>query len=510
MELSEKPIRIVAGEWDRFGGRCNEIINSYLVSKVLGCDFKFLWPKVEMRLLGNVTDQLAYFSDEFVNDHCCDSIDGPIYALSTGPEKSKDDLLSEIQKSGFKNFKLNDNRRIALIRGVDTQNLYKSLSETIWSENALNLKEVTRKTMNDKGIVDSIHIRSGDLLNGAWRQYPDIEKYVPVSVLFAFLDKNTENYLAIISDTFSISDIATKKYPNTISNIEIHHETKTDDFLVDLQDLFIMSFSKRVFAPKGSVFSILGARLGGSETTLIYNNFTSEDWNLSLKLSLDPKTYLEFPPEISNILQVRDIAWLIDRLWGQLEIEVFDEATRIAALADESFVLSLSQRSIALLLNGNFLEAEKFALAAKELAQLSLTTHGDPLYYALVAELAVSLVRTICSLNLEDDVLSDIRIQFQKIFAVKNVYQIPKASEVDFNLREALEKFDDLIKIFMEMKQSKRISFLENSNLFEIATLNEFCVESFKKSAHQHFLTRLTKTLNSTIDVVLKRVLNEC
>jgi hypothetical protein len=490
--------QIVALEWDGFGGRCNEILNALLVSKVLECNFKFVWPGGDVKILGNVSDQIEYFSQDFITTHCLNSIDGPIYNLWTSPEKSREDLIKEINRSGFINFRIanGSSREIPLIKGINTLELFKELGDTIWSEQAKNVKFSTSLAFKNHQVVNSIHIRSGSLLTGAWRQYPDVQKYVPISVIFAYLKKNTLDKLAIISDTFEISKSVSKNFKNTISNTQLHDETKVKEFWVDLQDLFVMSFSDKVFAPSSSIFSTLGARLGGSETKLIYENFTCDDWDFTLESALNFETYVEYDLNLAKKIQARDIAWLIDRRCMKLNSHDFDKATQIGVAADDSFVVILAQRAISLVSTGNFAQAEKFAQSAKLFAQSTLNTHGDPMYYSMVTMFTVNLIKSLHSLHLTDIDLESLHRQIQYIFA-QNVYQIPKHLEVDPNLLELFHELEKLVKF--STKNSKLFKNYIPEEEIELVFSKNF----FNNNIYEHFLTHLTSALIATIQELL-------
>ena len=492
------PPQIVALEWDGFSGRCNEILNALLVSKVLECNFKFVWPDADVKILGNVSNQIEYFSQDFITTHRLNSIDGPIYNLRTSSEKSREDLIKEIKRSGFTNFRIanGSSREIPLIKGVNTLELFKELGDTIWSEQARNVKVSTSLAFNSHKVVNSIHIRSGDLLTGAWRQYPDVQKYVPISVLLTYLKKNTLEKLAIISDTFEISNYVPRNFNNTISNTQLHAETKVKESWVDLQDLFVMSFSKKVFAPSLSTFSIFGARLGGSETELIYGDFTNDDWDFALESALNSETYVEYNLNLARNIQARDIAWLIDRRCMQLNSQDLDKATQIGVAADDSFVVILAQRAISLVSNGDFVQAEKFAQSAKLSAQSTLNTHGDPTYYSMVTMFTVNLIKNLHSLHLAEIDLARIHRQIQDIFA-QNVYQIPKHLEVDPNLRELFHELEKL------MKFSTKNSKLFKNYRFEKDILLVFSKNIFNNNIYEHFLTNLTSALIATIKELL-------
>jgi len=506
-EEIEQSVRLVAMEWDRFGGRLNEVLNAFLISKILGCDFNFTWPETDREILGNVSDQLHYFSEDFISTHYSDSIDGPVYDLYPSSEKSKEDLLNEMNCSGFENFRLGNrlSRSIPKVKNIDTQSLYQSLGATLWSEEAEKIKETTALIFKTNQVVNTIHIRSGDLLTGAWKQYPDVTKYLPTGVIFTFLRKNSTEKFAIISDTFELSEVISQKFDNTISSVAFHNQASINKFFVDLQDLFIMSLSEKVYAPGSSVFSLLGSRLGGSEISLIYENFENEDWKSAFRLSLESQTYVNFSVDIARKTQARDIAWLVDRLWSQLTFSEFEEATRLAAQADDTFVVSLSQRAIFLLLEGDFLAAEKLMLSAIELAELAIHVHGDPLYYALVASLVICHVQLLCSLDFSDTNVSDIRNQYSKIFD-QGVYQIPKWWEVDPNLRLAHEKFEEILLV---MQQNPEIYLMCNSdakNIFKNKILEEFQRNIFDMCDYAHFLTHLTRALTRTAEATLSEI----
>jgi len=499
----KKPICIVAMEWDGFGSRCNEILNALLISKLVECDFKFTWPKGEQEILGDIDNKLAYFSQNFIDAHHCDSINGRIYNLEVNSEKSIIDLQVEMLKSGSRNFRLSRaSRSIPKVKNVDTQPLYRALGQTIWSQEVWEIKKATELIFHSNQVHHSIHIRSGDLLTGAWKQYPDIEKYLPIGIVFNFLEKNSSNKFAIISDTFEISEVISKRFHNTISSSLFHNQIKSSELFVDLQDLFIMSLGDKVYAPLSSVYSMLGARLGGTETSLIYQDFTIEEWKSTFKSTIESQTYVGFSVEVAKKMQARDISWLVDRLLSQLTGNEFEEATRIAVEKDDCFVVGLSQYAVSLLLAGDFLGAERLNSIAIEKADLVTNVHGDPIYYSLVTSLVIQNIKMLCSLDFSKPNMRALHENYSKVFN-QHVYQIPKWHQIDPNLRYALQIIDAFVSDLQRNPENNLKADLLDDSSFRSKVLDEFQRNMFNKCKYEHFLMHLTNALIRTMEATI-------
>jgi hypothetical protein len=82
----------------------------------------------------------------------------------------------------------------------------------------------------------------------------------------------------------------------------------------------------------------------------------------------------------------------------------------------------------------------------------------------------------------------------------QHVYQIPKLHQIDPNLRQALQIFEELVSKFD--RNIERYS----ANSFENNILEEFQRNIFDKSDYQHFLTQLTKALIKTIEVTINKI----
>ena len=266
-----------------------------------------------------------------------------------------------------------------------------------------------------------------------------------------------------------------------------------------------MSLSEKVYAPSFSVFSMVGSRLGGIETSLIYENFENEDWISTFKSSLDTQTYEDFSIDNAGKIQARDIVWLVDRLWSQLTINELEEATQIAVKADDSFVLGLSQRAILLLMAGDFSAAESNNASALEYAQLAKHVHGDPIYYALTTSLVIRNIKTICTLDFSEYNITQIHNDYSGVFD-QTVYQVPKWHEVDPNLRRALQIFDELVSKLHHNAVRYSANDIDKANSFKNNVLAEFQRNIFDKSNYQHFLTQLTKALIKTLEATLNKI----
>ena len=56
-----------ANNWDRLGGRVLDILNSYILSKKLDCEFIFYWPLDDR--FPEMEEQINFFSQNFIQQH---------------------------------------------------------------------------------------------------------------------------------------------------------------------------------------------------------------------------------------------------------------------------------------------------------------------------------------------------------------------------------------------------------------------------------------------------------
>jgi hypothetical protein len=103
-----KTATLLANNWDRFGGRALDILNGYLLSKKLGCNFAFHWPNDHR--FPEMEEQIWFFSEEFIREHRIERAPEALEVENVNfNEMSLDDALSLINDSRSKHFFRNPN-----------------------------------------------------------------------------------------------------------------------------------------------------------------------------------------------------------------------------------------------------------------------------------------------------------------------------------------------------------------------------------------------------------------
>jgi hypothetical protein len=390
------------------------------------------------------------------------------------------------------------------LAGVDTLALFRNLKDDLWSKQTLEFASRISESMSFSNIGGAIHCRYGDILEGDFRQYPDVKKYVPFVAISKFIEKNSQQSWVVISDTPQVVEVLKSKSHTVVDRSTILMENQFNSIPVDLFDLLLLQESKQVVGPSESAFSKLGAHLSGKEPLELVNELGPTEWEQIFGDILELEIYKDFDPRLRGLIQSRDIAWVLDFRMSYLGLGKFSEAAKIACAVDAENVVAQCQLAFSLGCGNDFVQSLEILNQAKEYASEVKNIHRDPLFYVF-SMLFIVQVLQIFRLGFKQRNLQKIKNLFGELESAISMlndldpYQLPK-DEIIGNFRDVMESIRGKVNL---RSTQKRIPLHVTSILFPPKNstssdfLNFFIQRIFSQNDYEHMLVVISTTLNT-------------
>ena len=518
LDCKNKTGFILAKNWDRLGGRVHEILNGFLLAKVLKLEFRFIWP--EEKRFPEMSEQINIFSEDFIKKHRIYEDQIIDYEEILLPKKFNINLKefkSQIQTISNKYYlRPSSFFEIPVFIDEDSYSLFKDCAEEVFSPKIRELDKKIKIYLKEKGVSRVLHLRYGDLVTGSFRQYPDVHKYFPFCLAYKILSTtNAYSHTIIISDTPEIT-IELCKLNDTFyrSGDLIAEKRNENEFDSLILDLLIMKNCKTVIAPSLSAFSRLGAHLGGNELKII--SVDNQITNINDMLNWINKNFIykNLANNLAGLLFARDIAQLMNKHSIYLDLRDWYKIALIATNADPNFVIGCAQMAVVQSFYGKHSKASKIIKNIKELAFKSMPTHHDPLTYLTVVEifcLTIQIYQQLVKKNRTKSLyLFNEVSKLQKTLKTLNPFQIylkeiiPSLDISLLTLESEIKKLDSETDLSLQIKRLKNNSilrkiFLKKKKFLKSEEIFENIYRSLDKN---HFLVLLVKTL----EILLKKL----
>ena len=412
----------VANNWDRLGGRVLDVLNGYVLSQKLDCNFVFYWPQDER--FPEMDKKINFFSDDFITRYqSLDPIDNerikhPEFNKMSFNEAqllvSKYDNLEYLKKPEFFTLpKFTDEKE------ESASQIYSQIALSVISDEC---KQLFRKFTSEYADHNAVHGRYGDLIDGNFRNYVDTGKYVDTISLKYFLERLyiQERNLIFLTDTpeisFGLKRCLGDKFQN-YQDLGILEGSVQD---IDYQELMILASSKKIFAPSASAFSILASRLGNTPVTIIRKEFSAIPV-IDFVMSKRRRFYNLFPKRIRKQVESRDLISILQFNWQKMNFSTVLRLAHMSYRADPDYAYAVCVQAIIEELNGNISSLNELIREAETISRSFLSTHDDPL--------VVTLLVKYCTLPRESDFERSIVLNELKTL---NPYQFSKEKAIDF------------------------------------------------------------------------------
>ena len=393
----KRDIIVVANRWDGLGGRLHAILNAWSVAHALGLEFRFVWQR---NACTEFAEPREIFDDVFVDrfeiaDSACETrvVLPNLRGLSL--EEAKElcraaTTNSVIKINGCFNVHAfaNEPPETALAR------FRVGLSEIGWSHTLHALIESISGEKYPRG-YSAIHVRAGDLVNGDWRQFVKVEKYMPMAYLeFAIetLSAPDGSPVVLVSDNEPYSRCL-KTRSNLIRPADI--VTSYAD-LTELQrafaDILVLSRARRIAGPRRSVFSQFAAHLGGLKSLSVDDLMTEDDARRFLREGIARGGKEAERSDVLRPVRARDICWFLDVFSDELAVGEQIMLARRAARYEPDFCGALNRSAVALAIAGDYKLSRKASLRALRAAALAADRHADPLFETLATSISAEVL----------------------------------------------------------------------------------------------------------------------
>jgi hypothetical protein len=496
---------ILGRNWDRFGGRCHEILNGFLISQIFKLEFGFIWPEIE--LFEEVNEQILFFSDNFIESYRLDFLKEKPMPFYIQPHITKIELERQIDELNCESIYLTNFFEIPVIEDVNTHILFSKLKKVVWSKSVLELGNKIEILMANNNIEGTIHLRYGDLLHGDFRQYPDVEKYIPFPAALRFLEKNLDKKVVIISDTQEIVSVAMNMRGNVVSRDFFKNQLEQTSMHDDLFDLVLLQESRVVFGPTRSAYSKLGAHLSGHEPIELVGQIQKYDWILILNLAVDGEIYLGLDESLRGSLKSRDLVWLLDFLLSEITLKEFNSVAKIACNADQENIIAKSQMAFGLACLGKFRIAKRIATQAVKGSRDSISIHRDPLFYSQAVSAMIHMIE-ILTYSGKWRYRRKISILIRKVDLILeslgclDPFQLPKLV-VTSNLEKTWSNINEHIlhktKIQAPGFGKKLLDSFKNFFNLNTKYYKSFANSVFTQEEYKHFLVRTSSALDKIV-----------
>ena len=400
---------LVARQSDRLGSRLHAILNAWGVAKVLDMEFRFVWPRNECTELNNPEE---IFDTGFLQNY----------------ELAESSLASEAIEPNFRLMKLEKAREFShehenkvILIGINFEifafagehhesakkRFMAGLHEIDWSP------AIRRLLANEAYIgFEAIHIRAGDIINGAWRQSWPVEKYLPSAFVdFIIRQSAGKSHLPMVvfSDNKEYVDYLRKKFKIVRTSAEmVPGYASFSESQQAFADAIMLSKASCLYAPTLSNFSQFASHIGAVNIVSISEYLDAESALFILLKYLQDALSCE-QSQVLYPLLARDICWLLDVFSDSLTLNDRITWAELAVSYDPGFCVARNRLAIVLAESGRMDIAKDEASKALHIAD-QVTLYHDAQFESLACFISIETLILI-AYSPDDYLLSDCHIR---------------------------------------------------------------------------------------------------
>jgi hypothetical protein len=413
-----------------------DILNGYVLSRRLDCDFVFYWPYDER--FPEMEEQLFFFSDDFIQRHRVffnpEDLNYQFVDFSQMTlENAKKHINYSTKIKYFRNPNFFVSSKFLEDIEKDASNIYVEYAKDSFSSKTL---ELLKHANNSYSNFEAVHGRFGDLLDGNFNQFVDPRKYIDTLSLAALVKelKFNQNNVVMLTDTPEIArgieklencDLRPINHSSTLRIESNHFEKQT-------LELLIMASCRTIYAPSLSAFSILGSKIGGNNLKLI-NSKIENNFEIVLDRKKLRQHYSNFDGSIRKQTMARDLISILQHNWKHFDFKDLKKLILKAKKSDSNYVLALCLASIMNAISSNIPRYKYLMEKAEQQARSRSNIHHDPLILALVTKicfLPLNSQSTEQKIRTEIDGLSP--FQFSKQSALFFLDNLPASANESF------------------------------------------------------------------------------
>lgn len=388
---------VVARRWDGLGGRLHAILNAWSVARALGLEFRFVWPRNTFR---GLHEPREIFDDAFLarfeigESSRLDRKSLPPPTTMSLPEARAFCATAEPHSmidvwECFEVLAFADET----VEAAEAR-FRAGLSELGWSSAARELIDAVSRA-KDRGGYSAVHIRAGDLVEGDWRQFVPVEKYIPTAFVELAVEALTEpgaDPIVLASDNDGYLRHLKARCDRVRSPGDlVRGYAGLSEAQRAFADILVLSSARRIVGPRTSAFSRLAAHLGGLTILSVGDLMDENAARLRLREGIARVGRAAGRRGIVGPLLTRDVCWYLDVFPEHLAAGAYREMARRAIRCEPDFCGALNRLATAEAFAGNSSgsrEASSRALQAAALAKV----HADPLVESLATSIASRVV----------------------------------------------------------------------------------------------------------------------
>lgn len=387
---------VVARRWDGLGGRLHALLNAWSIARALDLDFRFVWPRNAFNAL---REPRELFDDAFLarfeisESSCADRVALPDPTASPLPEaksrcrvagpRSMIDVVECFDVSAF----------AGEPAGAAEERFRAGLGEIGWSG---AVREILASDWASRGSLgySAVHARAGDIVEGAWRQFVPVEKYVPttyVEYAVETLAGADGGPVVVVSDNEAYVRHLKARFEHVRSPGDlVRGYTGLSEAQRALGDILVLSRARRIVGPRTSAFSRLAAHLGGLQGLSVDDLMSESVARRRLRDGIARAAGEAARQSVLRPLLARDVCWFLDVFSDSLPVSEHVALARRATRSEPDFCGALNRLAGALALDGRCRASASVSSRALR-AAVRADVHADPLVESLATAISAGI-----------------------------------------------------------------------------------------------------------------------
>ncbi|MCU0479368.1 MAG: hypothetical protein MUE92_11630 [Chloroflexi bacterium] len=385
---------VVARRWDGLGGRLHALLNAWSIARALDLECRFVWPRNAFTALSRPRE---LFDDAFLarfeipEAACADRVAQPDPTASSLPEArarcrvagplAMIDVAECFEVSAF----------AGEPAGEAAERFRAGFGEIGWS---VAVREIVASGWASPE-YSAVHARAGDIVDGAWRQFVPVEKYVPT----AYVEHAVEALggpgalpVVVVSDNEAYVGDLKARFEHVRSPGDlVPGYAGLSEAQRALADVLVLSRARSIFGPRTSAFSRLAAHLGDVDARCIGDVTTESGARRRLRDGIARAAGAAARRTVLRPLLARDACWFLDVFSDALPLSDHLALARRATRLDPNFCGALNRLATALALAGRSGASADASSRALRLAARA-EVHADPLVESVATSISAGVL----------------------------------------------------------------------------------------------------------------------
>lgn len=392
---------VVARRWDQLGGRLHAIVNAQAIAELFDLQFRFVWPRGAD---GAVNESRQIFSPAYIEafeiqqSALENRVAIPYRELLASSVRDVRDRLDCANTDLF----VDVDEIFDVVRGAGesadaaTERFRRCWRRIDWCDDIRRILEAPGWRPGDS--LAGVHVRAGDIVQGAWRQTIVHEKYLPTAFFDHAVDvltRSGDRRVLVLSDNRRYLGWLRERFPPVVTAAEmVPGYAQLTEMQQALVDIVLLARCDPIVGPPSSAFSRLAANLGPGALVRA-DEMVPDGQELEVLLEGIARRRGQAASSLWwRALLARDICWCLDVFGESLPLTVQHGLAREAVGLDPDLSGAAARLARIEIMAGEPACAEAAAARAREIAE-SVDLHSDPLLEALATDVAVKCLAVV-------------------------------------------------------------------------------------------------------------------